>query len=426
MNNKNILIRMMLLLAICSSFALTACQKNVSETKETIGEYTVEVDEMDTKAITNVDYVDYASVKDIKSTKGLGGDAEKYYYKYIEYIAPNGKSIKILAQDKIDNEQLLYAHSIMELYLNNLTQVYGEEIANIIGESGDFLVMPNGEDNHVQEDIIIGQPQFQLETANVGSKWYVENDYRYRDSSFEEIFHFVHNSGIGTESRELGSKKLALMINDGKNNALPKDKKDWGKKGIWGIDSKQSLIEWSSEPGALEAEYIICVIDTYYGLWQASDTTALFGEYLGKSRESLSSVDPIGLEIVESFLPKQMNVMMRVDPSFSGTFKMHLDESEKYTYKSQYLDMLTLTGEKDSGILANDNDNILAGNKGNNRIDGREGIDIVQFKGYSNEYEIITENKQITVKDQENRDGHDILVNIEILRFRDKDILVNN
>lgn len=305
------------------------------------------------KTIANDNYVTYKNLKDIKSTNELSGDAKKYYTKYIEYLSPKGKSIKILAQDKISDEQVLHAYSVLELYLKNLTQVYGESIANLLGESGNYLVMPNGEDDGSAGHTIIGQPQYQLETANIGSKWYIENDYEHRDSTFEEIFHFVHDSGIGNVSKERGSKKLAHMINDGKNNALPQNKKEWGNK----------------------------------GLWEAADTTALFGEYLGKTRESLKTVDPKGLEIVESFLPEQMNVMMRVDSSFEGTFKMYLDEKEKYTYKSQYLDLLTLTGDKSSGIIANANDNILIGNKGDNKIDGN------------------------------NR-----LINIEVLRFQDKDV----
>lgn len=376
--------------------------------------------------IENSNYVEYANKQNIKSTKGLGGEAEKYYSKYIEYLSPDKNSIKILAQDKISDEQLLYAYSILELYLKNLTNAYGNDIANLIAKSGNYLVMPNGEDDGSNGKAIIGQPQYELETANVGSKWYIENDYEHRDSSYEEIFHFVHDSGIGNVSNERGSKELANMINEAKNNALPKSKKDWGKKGIWGIDARDSLEEWASEEGSLEAEYIICVIDTYYGLWEASNTTALFGEYLGKTRESLKTIDPKGLEIVESFLPKQMNVMMRVDPSFDGLFKMYLDESDKYTYKSRYLDMLTLTGEKNSGIIANDNDNILIGNNGNNKIDGKAGNDIVQFSGCSIDYDISLENGSTIVSDTKQRDGTDTLINVEVLRFRDKDIKVND
>lgn len=165
--------------------------------------------------------------------------------------------------------------------------------------------------------------------------------------------------------------------------------------------------------------------DTYYGLWEAADTTALFGEYLGKIRQGLKTVDPKGLEIVESFLPKQMNVMMRVDPSFEVTFKMYLDDKDKYTYKSQYLNKVSLTGDKNSNLSANDHDNILIGNSGNNNIDGMAGHDVVQFTGSSDEYEITTSNGITSVKDTKGRDGQDTLENVEVLRFTDKDIPVN-
>jgi hypothetical protein len=375
--------------------------------------------------VGNPNYVHYKNTSNIKETIGLGGKAEKYYTKYIEYVAPNQKTIKILAQDKISDEQLLYAYSVLELYLKNLTEVYGDAVANKLADSGNYLVMPNGQDDGSAEKVVIGQPQYQMETANVGSKWYIDNDYNHRDSTYEEIFHFVHDGGVGTVDNERGSKELANLINNGKNNALPSDKKDWGKKGIWGIDAKESLEEWASEPGSLEAEYIICVIDTYYGLWEASDTTALFGEYLGKTRAGLKEVDPMGLKIVEGFLPGQMNVMLRVDPTFEGSFKMYLDQEDKYTYKSQYIDLLSLTGDHNSGIVANENDNILMGNKGNNIIDGKDGEDVVQFSGLSTEYEINTEGERRLVKDTKGRDGQDTLLNVEILRFKDKDIVIN-
>lgn len=419
---------------LLSTMTLVACSNSSesiesSKSGETSTSDTNIVDnESSIKNYANKNYVEYANLTSIKSTKGLGGDAEKYYTKYVEYLAANGKSIKILAQDKVNDEQLLYAHSILNLYLTNLTKVYGEDIANKIANSGDYLVMPNGSDGDVNEKTVIGQPQYQNETANVGSKWYIENDYEHRDSAYEEIFHFVHNSGVGTIDRNsesndssFGSKELAQMINDGKNNALPKDKKDWGKKGIWGLNAKESLEEWAGEAGSLEAEYIICVIDTYYGNWEASDTTALFGEYKGKTREDLKTIDPKGLEIVKSFLPQHMNVMYRLDPSFEGTFKMYRDDNDKYTYKSQYLDMITLTGDKNTNIIANDNDNILIPNKGKNKIDGLGGKDIVQFSGESTEYTITKDGDNYIVTDQKDRDGENTLTNIEILRFTDID-----
>ena len=114
--------------------------------------------------------------------------------------------------------------------------------------------------------------------------------------------------------------------------------------------------------------------------------------------------------------------MARINPEFSGTFKMYYDEKEPYTYKSKYLLNTRLIGTKDTSLIGNKEDNILLGNTGNNIIDGKEGTDVVQFSGASTEYEITTDDGKTIVKDKKNRDGEDILVNIEILRFTDKDI----
>lgn len=93
--------------------------------------------------------------------------------------------------------------------------------------------------------------------------------------------------------------------------------------GLWGLNAKESLMEWNQEPGALEAEYIICVIDTYYGLWNAFDGSgALFNEYIAKSRDGLAEKDPKGFSVIESIFPTHITSMMRLDPDFKGEFKI--------------------------------------------------------------------------------------------------------
>jgi len=83
--------------------------------------------------------------------------------------------------------------------------------------------------------------------------------------------------------------------------------------------------------------------------------------------------------------------------------------------------MITLTGDKNIDIVANDNDNILIPNKGKNKIDGLGGKDIVQFSGESTEYTITKDGDNYIVTDQKGRDGENTLTNIEILRFTDID-----
>lgn len=380
--------------------------------------------------VTNSNYTKYADENDIKfDVKTVGKEAEKYYTKYIDYTAPNGKPIHILAQDKIKNEQLLYVHSILSFYLDTLENNGHTGVANSMANNNALLVMPNGSDGDGSspEEAIIGQPQYQNETANVGSKWYIENDYSHRDSTFEEVFHLVHNMGIGTIGNKQADPKLATTIKEGMTNALPKEKADWGKKGLWGLNAKESLMEWNQETGALEAEYIICAIDTYYGMWNAFDGNgALYGEYIAKTREGLAEKDPTGYAIVKSILPEHITSMMRVDPSFEGDFKMSFDKKDLYTYKSQYLKNIRLTGNNNSNIIGNDEDNIFIGNSGDNVIDGKDGQDIVQFLGTSEEYQIDNNRNYVTVTDSvKERDGKDQLHNISILRFIDKDIVLN-
>lgn len=379
------------------------------------------------RMITNSSYIEYPDEFDIVySTDKLGGEAKKYYSKYIEYTAPNGKPIRILAQDKVSNEQLLYAYSLLSFYLESSHDYDKSDIANTMANNDAVLVMPNGadRDGNTPSQAIIGQPQYELETANPGSKWYIDNDYKHRDSAFEEIFHLVHSTGIGFNESELADPKMSDAIYKGMKNALPESKLDWGKKGLWGLGAKVSLIEWSMEQGSQEAEYIISVIDAYYGLWCAyPEPGAIFGEYACKDRDQVAEKDPLGLAAVESYLPPNITSMMRIDPSFEGTFKTNLDKENPYTYKSRYLLNIRLTGNNNSNIEGNDNDNIFMGNSGTNNIDGKDGRDIVQMMGSSEEYKIIYNNNEVMVIDSiEGRDGKNILTNIECLRFIDNDI----
>ncbi len=91
--------------------------------------------------------------------------------------------------------------------------------------------------------------------------------------------------------------------------------------------------------------------------------------------------------------------MERIAPEFDGTFKMYLDKTDSYTFKSQYIQNARLTGENNSSLIANDLDNILIGKRGNNTLDGFNGNDIVQFTGYSDEYTINKTNDKIIVND---------------------------
>ncbi len=384
--------------------------------------------------VTNDHYVPYKDEYDIvKNTAQLGGAAAKYYSKYIDYIAPNGKPIRILAQNEVNDEQLLYAYSILNFYLYNL----GDKVSDTMANNEAVLVMPNGADRDGKTPIaaMIGQNQNQAETANVGSKWYIENDYEHRDAAFEEIFHLVHGYGIGayakniwTFKEEQGAPEVAQAIGRAQQNALPSDKSQWGKTGLWGYDSVKWLKELKQE-GSLEHEYIVSVIDSYYGLWEAwtEGEGGMWGIYCAKTRDEIKEKDLMGYEALTSFLPPYINTFMRVDPNFEGTFEMARNEEKPYTFKSQYLQNIILTGNHDTNVIGNEADNIFMGNSGNNEIDGCLGENIVQFRGSFSEYDVKNQGEFLVITDNvAHRDGTLKLKNIQILRFIDQEIATNS
>ncbi|MEA1962154.1 MAG: hypothetical protein U9N81_12955 [Bacillota bacterium] len=378
--------------------------------------------------ITNPDYEDYADEYDIvRSTDELGGTAEKYYSKYINYTAPNGKPICLLAMNEVNDEQLLYAYDMLSFYLTSTDKIDKNEIANRMAEKNAVLILPNGADRDGKTPLAamtLGQNLNYAEIANVGSKWYIDCDFTHRDASFEEIFHLVHDNGIGTTQNPGAAPEITQIIANAMINASPGDSKDWGEKGLWALKAGRLAREWEKE-GSLEQEYIAAVIDCYYGIWEpwTEGEGSMWGSYVAKNRAEIARKDPVGKAALESFLTENITRMMRVDPSFTGDFIMEYDKTLPYTAKSQYLQCIALQGANDSNITANDLDNVLMGNSGSNKIDGRGGNDTVQFRGSSDEYKIESTSNGITVNDTViGRDGAAELRNIETLRFTDRNI----
>lgn len=384
------------------------------------------------QVISNDNYVTYVDEYNIiKDVTPLGGTQSKYYSKYIDYTAPNGNSIRILAMNEITDDQMLYAYDLLSFYLTSTETLDKSDIANQMANDNAILILPNGADKDGKTPMLamaLGQNLNQAEIANIGSKWYMENDFEHRDAAFEEIFHMVHDYGIGTTKNPKASQEVSKAIADAKTNALPADKNDWGTKGLWGLNAKSWLNELSRE-GSLEQEYIVSVIDSYYGLWEpwTEGTGGMWGSYVAKTRYEIAEKDPDGLKALELFLPEVINRMMRIDTKFVGDFDMNRDDSKPYTYKSQYLKNVYLSGSNDSNILGNDMDNVLMGNSGTNSIDGGLGDDVVQLRGALREYTIETKDGQTTVTDSvSGRDGINVLVNVEILRAINADYSLEN
>lgn len=219
----------------------TAVEKKVESTSES--ESAVKTDEK--SSFQNKNYKLYVDTKDIiRDTSKLGSVYKKHYSKYIAYKASNGKDINIVAQDKITDEQLLYAYNMMSFYIGSQGPEKATEIANAMANNGALLNMPNGADGNspIPMSAVLGQPLYQNEVANVGSEWYTTNNFKYRDAAFEEILHMVHDTGIGTKTNPASQPKLQEKIYTATMNALPKDKKEWGNKGLWGLNSRDWLL----------------------------------------------------------------------------------------------------------------------------------------------------------------------------------------
>ncbi|MBC8203551.1 MAG: hypothetical protein H8E91_06955 [Planctomycetes bacterium] len=339
------------------------------------------------------------------------------FVKYAEVIAPNGKSIPIIAQKGVRDIAVARCRNLLKFYLTDVPGTkYGADkskVANAMANNHAMLMMPEGAHREGREPDIEAQPQFESETPVDGSRWYIQNDWEHRDAAFEEIFHLLHDTGIGTYMR----------------GALPEFQKELEseaitslKDGRWGIPIDPHVREWINElreEDSLAQEYIASVIDSYYGLWAAFDERpgGMWGIYIAKTRDEIKEKDPKGYALLESFLPPMMvGYESLIDPNFSGTFSLQFNEELPYTHKSQYYIDATLTGSKNNNLLGNDKDNTLRGNSGNNTIDGGEGNDTVIFQGKKEEYEI---SKNVVKDTIEGRDGTDTLVSIEVMQFNE-------
>jgi hypothetical protein len=353
----------------------------------------------------------------------LGKTLNGLFSKYTKHMAPNGKPIHIFAQSGVSDLQVVRAREILKYHLTDApgTQ-YGSDktaLANRMADVRATLMYTDTEiKSFAMRPILRGselrlQDLYATESPVEGCYEYIHNEGRpgerfTRDASYEEIMHLVHAKGL--------------------EDVLP--------------EYHQEIVE--AEKAAIEAgiykygrpaphEYIITGFDIYFGLWDhdpQGDGASFGEEYPYNTKEKMKAGDPALYDLVEKFWPKYLTYKAYIDPSFEGTFSTVRDENTPYTFKSQYLVNIILTGEKNTNILGNDQDNLLVGNEGNNVFTGGKGNDIIrggegedtaQFSGNSSEYKITkSDGKTIVADTVSDRDGKDELEEIEILKFKDK------
>lgn len=344
------------------------------------------------------------------------------FSKYTKHLAPNGKPIHIFAQSGVSDLQVVRAREILKFHLAEVPDAqYGANkiaLANKMAENRATLIYTDTQENAfgmykpLEKTKLKLQDLYATESPVEGSEQYMNNGPG-RDASYEEIMHLVHAKGL--------------------EEILP--------------DYHQEIVD--AEMKAVDAgvfkygrpaphEYIITGFDLYYGLWEHNPqgNGMSFGEeYPYYTHKQLKENDPLLYDLVEDFWPPFLTYNAFIDPSFEGTFSLSLTDALAYTFKSQYLIQATLTGNKPSGLIGNNQDNTLTGNQadnsliggaGNDVIDGGEGIDVAAFTGKLSEYSIVDEGNKIIVSDKiKDRDGEDIITNIETLKFSDRSIEIN-
>jgi hypothetical protein len=339
------------------------------------------------------------------------------FNRYTKVVAPNGKSIHIVAQNKLTTEQIIRCRSILEHYLQNLpNSQYGDDksaVANKMADNKAVLCLLNGSDNGKNPigNKIQGQPLYENEIQVEGHPWYMQQDYEnHRDAAFEEILHLVHDYGIGVDGESGFPGALPGYQGEIRNaqiNAL--------NQKLWGIGANDIIQELKQE-NSLTQEYLASIIDSYYGLWGAwggSETKGMWGLYIAKTRAEIATEDTKGSELMKhKFFAPYLTYNARIDASLNGNFSLKRDASKPYTHCSQYLKDITLLGSNDNSVTVNGLNNDITGNKGMNKV---------IFSGKHSEYTIITtKGVTIVIDNVAQRDGKNTLRKVEKLEFSDQ------
>ncbi|MEC8381448.1 MAG: hypothetical protein VXZ96_14055 [Myxococcota bacterium] len=341
---------------------------------------------------------------------------EEGFLKYTSIVAPNGGVIPLFAQNQVSDAQLLRARNLLRFFLTNApNSQWGEDkasVANAMANNGAALVMPNGAHQEWNEPPLDAQPLYDSETPVEGDSWFMASNFDHRDAAFEEIFHLVHDTGIGTflpgalpdYQIELDSEARAAIVD-----------------GRWGIPVEPEVEDWLEEldrEDSLAQEYIASVIDSYYGLWAAWDEGAggMWGIYIAKTRSEVEAQDPSGQSLLRAFLPEYIHTSFTIHPDFIGVFDMAFDPELEYSHRSQYFQHLSLSGENPSDLFGNSLDNTLKGNAADNTLDGRGGVDTVIYCENRSTYTVTAIEDGVLISGPQ---GTDTIRNIEWVHFAD-------
>ena len=347
-------------------------------------------------------------------------DVFKVFDRYAKVIAPNGKPIHILVEPGYTDRQVVYARKVL---INHLTDLRGSKygadksaIADSMADNNAILVLFYGTETMrrpaAREYFRSGvntQDLREYETIIEGSAGYMDQDDPTRDASYEEILHFVQGYGIEPVDRPLADTLQNALVAAQATN-------------IYMLDYDESH------------EYFICALEAYYDMWRhdPGGNGIREEEYVPISRVTLAEVDPTMYEVIEEFFGEFWMYTAEIASEFEGTFSLTFDEALTYTNKSQHLTRAMLTGDNDSNLVGNAENNTLFGNSGDNTIAPRGGFDVIdggigadtaEFSGPYGDYVIRSQDGRVLVDDLNYaRDGSNVLISIERLKFADRTI----
>ncbi len=333
--------------------------------------------------------------------------------RYTKVVAPNGDAIHFLLQSQVTNEMGVRAREILRFYITDAPGTeFGADktaVANSMANLDATLVYFNSEsaaeraiEGRLGKVDLFFQDLYASESVVEGSRDYVNNTLR--DATLEEVFHLVHGAGI-----QPTLPAYHRQITAATNAAI--------SAGIYDPPPTRELPR-ADRP----FEYIISIIDVYYGMWAHERGGDSFGgEYRYNTRAAIEAGDPSGVAAMLAFLPPYLEASLAVTGSWNSEFTLTRNPAVPYTHKSQYLTNVRLGGTRNASLTGNSLDNTLAGNSGDNRIDGGGGIDSVLFSGRSSEYALTSRAGVVEVRDTvRGRDGTDRLSAVERLVFTDR------
>jgi len=343
--------------------------------------------------------------------------------RYTHIVAPNGDPIQFLIQDDFTDTQILHARRVLESYLTDIPDSeWGSNkawVSNAIAASNAILFLLDDENEYENPDLwdlidagVSGQDLLATEVFPEGSASYMNSSER--DATYEEILHFVHGFGI-----QLALPGMQIAVESAMDIAIEND-------------YYNPLFDLPEED--YDEEYLAMGMECYFGIWShdpSGDGYCGDHEYAFITREEMADGDSALFAIIKGFVGDTWEYTAFLPETFNTEFYLHYQANLGYTYRSQFLKDIVLTGEGPVSVFGNQYLNSFLGNSGDNYFQGflgddiiwgEEGFDRAIYEGDLEEYVIIpphvTDDSSYQVIDiVPDRDGTDHLFSVEEIEF---------